>query len=121
MDSLREECGELLGQKVNDENMIWMLDIVDKYGINSLNAACGSYLAEHFYDMLEATPERLYSLKVSTWAEMLKSDNLQIRLAFIFTLLSVLGVTLCLLWLYFGLTMALVSLFFVLPPTYSYC
>jgi len=79
IDSLKEECGELLGQKVNDDNMLFMLDIVDKYNIQRLNSACGFYLAEHFYDMLQATPERLYSLKVSTWAEMLKSDHLQIR------------------------------------------
>jgi len=59
--------------------MLFMLDIVDKYGIQRLNSACGFYLAEHFYDMLQEDPQRLYSLKVSTWAEMLKSDQLQIR------------------------------------------
>jgi len=79
IDPLKEECGDLLGQKVNDENMLFMLDVVDKYTVNRLNSACGFYLAEHFTDMLESSPERLYSLKVSTWAEMLKSDHLQIR------------------------------------------
>jgi len=68
-----------LGEQVSEDNLFYMLDIVDHFDCARLNSLCGAFLAEHFGDMLEDAPERLMSLKPVTWVEMLKSDDLQIR------------------------------------------
>jgi len=77
--SLKEVCGDLLGEQVSENNLFYLLEIVERYDCGRLNAHCGCFLAAHFGDMWEDAPERLLSLKVSTWSEMLKSDDLQIR------------------------------------------
>lgn len=45
----QETCGELLGELVTDENLLFFLDVVEKYQAKSLESACGSHLAEHFH------------------------------------------------------------------------
>jgi len=76
--SLKELCGELMGEQVSEGNILFCLEIVDHFDCLRLNSYCGQYLAEHFQELLEETPQRLYSLKISTWAEMLKDSNLSI-------------------------------------------
>jgi len=77
IDSLKEVCGELLGALVSDDNLFYFLDIVEKYKVKQLEAACGEHLADNFGTMLEE--DKLNDLPPSTWAEMLRSDDLQIR------------------------------------------
>jgi len=77
IDSLKEVCGELLGALVSDDNLFYFLDIVEKYRVKQLEAACGEHLADNFGTMLEE--DKLNELPPSTWAEMLRSDDLQIR------------------------------------------
>jgi len=72
-------CGALLGEQLDSDNVFYLLDIVEHFDVQSLNVACGRYLAEHFSDMLSDTPERLHGLKPSTWVEIMKSDDLQMR------------------------------------------
>ncbi len=61
---------------MNDDNLFFFLDVVDKYGVRSLEAACGFHLAENFGTLLEM--DKLNDLEPSTWASMLKSDDLNI-------------------------------------------
>jgi len=75
--SLKEICGTLLGDLVSDENLFFFLDIVDKYDVKSLEAACGEHLAENFGDLMEEG--KLNDLEPTTWAEMLKSNELQLK------------------------------------------
>lgn len=77
--SLKEICGDLLGEQINEDNLFFLLDIVEQFDCRRLNAHCGEFLAEHFGDMWTELPERLMGLKVDTWAEMLKSNELHIR------------------------------------------
>jgi len=72
-------CGELLGEQISPDNVLYLLDIVDHFDCTRLNTHCGLFLARNFTDIFNESPERMLSLKVSTWAEMLKSDELQVR------------------------------------------
>jgi len=74
--SLKETCAELLGQLISEETLLYFLGICDQYDCKSLESACGEHLAEHFEEFLENG--RLDPLEPSTWAEMLKSDELQV-------------------------------------------
>ena len=67
----------MLGALVSDDNLFYFLDIVEKYKVKQLEAACGEHLADNFGTMLEE--DKLNDLPPSTWAEMLRSDDLQIR------------------------------------------
>jgi hypothetical protein len=77
--SLKEICGELLGEQLSEDNLFFLLDIVERFDCRRLNTHCGEFLAAHFGEMWEETPERLLSLKVDTWIAMLKSNELQAR------------------------------------------
>lgn len=77
----QEVCGELLGEQIDADNLFFLLDIVDQFDCRRLNACCGRFLAEHFRGIWADFPERLMSLKIDTWAEMLKRNELQIRYA----------------------------------------
>eukprot|EP01090_Pellita_catalonica_P012517 TRINITY_DN273_c0_g1_i1.p1 TRINITY_DN273_c0_g1~~TRINITY_DN273_c0_g1_i1.p1 ORF type:complete len:548 (-),score=86.88 TRINITY_DN273_c0_g1_i1:52-1695(-) len=74
--SLKEVCGSLLGELVDDDTLLYYLNICDTYTINSLESACGEHLAENFTDLVQES--KLMDLKPSTWAQILKSDDLQI-------------------------------------------
>jgi len=75
--SLKETCGELLGDLVTDDNLFFFLDVVDKYEVKALEAACGSHLAEHFQDLVNNG--KLDDLEPSTWAEIVKTDDIRVR------------------------------------------
>eukprot|EP01090_Pellita_catalonica_P018458 TRINITY_DN5974_c0_g1_i1.p1 TRINITY_DN5974_c0_g1~~TRINITY_DN5974_c0_g1_i1.p1 ORF type:complete len:360 (-),score=42.70 TRINITY_DN5974_c0_g1_i1:57-1136(-) len=55
----------------------FFLDLVDTYDVKQLEAACGEHLAENFGELLDEG--KLDELEPTTWAEMLRSDNIQIR------------------------------------------
>jgi len=77
IDSLKEVCGGLLGELVDDDNIVFFLDLCDRYQIHELESACGEHLAENFDELLNEN--RLLALPPTTWAEILKSDELQIK------------------------------------------
>jgi len=72
-------CGELLGEQISQDNVLYLLDIVDHFDCSRLNTHCGLFLARNFSEIFSESPERMLSLQVGTWAEMLKSDELQVR------------------------------------------
>jgi hypothetical protein len=67
----------LLGELVTDDNLFFFLDVVDKYEVKALEAACGSHLAEHFQDLVNNG--KLDDLEPSTWAEIVKTDDIRVR------------------------------------------
>eukprot|EP01087_Luapelamoeba_hula_P017825 TRINITY_DN5652_c0_g1_i1.p1 TRINITY_DN5652_c0_g1~~TRINITY_DN5652_c0_g1_i1.p1 ORF type:complete len:495 (-),score=68.03 TRINITY_DN5652_c0_g1_i1:12-1496(-) len=73
---LKETCAAALGQLISDDSLLYFLKICDQYDCKKLEEACGEHLAEHFEEMIGA--DKLNSLEPSIWAEMLKSDELQI-------------------------------------------
>ncbi len=73
----QETCGELLGDLVTDDNLFFFLDVVDKYEVKALEAACGSHLAEHFQDLVNNG--KLDDLEPSTWAEIVKTDDIRVK------------------------------------------
>jgi len=73
---LKDECGEILGSSIDEDNVFYLLEIVNKYSCLRLNTECAEFLAENFGDML--VKDKLMQLDVETWAEMLKSDDLQV-------------------------------------------
>jgi len=75
IDSLKEVCGELLGVLVSDETLFYFLDVVKDYEVNQLEAVCGEHLAENFNDL--STGDRLMELEPTTWARLLRSDDLR--------------------------------------------
>lgn len=75
--SLKETCGELLGELVTDDNLFFFLDVVDKYEVKALESACGSHLAEHFQDLVNNG--KLDDLEPSTWAEIVKTDDIRVK------------------------------------------
>eukprot|EP01090_Pellita_catalonica_P017318 TRINITY_DN51_c0_g1_i1.p1 TRINITY_DN51_c0_g1~~TRINITY_DN51_c0_g1_i1.p1 ORF type:complete len:488 (-),score=75.26 TRINITY_DN51_c0_g1_i1:370-1833(-) len=77
IESLKELCGEILGDLVDDDNLLFFLDVVDTYDVKQLEAACGEHLAENFGELLDEG--RLDELEPTTWAEMLRSDNIEIQ------------------------------------------
>eukprot|EP01087_Luapelamoeba_hula_P020663 TRINITY_DN708_c0_g2_i2.p1 TRINITY_DN708_c0_g2~~TRINITY_DN708_c0_g2_i2.p1 ORF type:complete len:540 (-),score=79.69 TRINITY_DN708_c0_g2_i2:40-1596(-) len=77
--ALKEVAGDLLGEHVSESNLFYLIDVVNRFDIARLTAACGTFLAEHFSEMWEDVPERLLALSVNTWVAMLKSDYLLVR------------------------------------------
>jgi len=74
--SLKDACGDILAKNIDDDNVFYLLEIVQQYSCAKLNVECASFLAEHFGDMLEK--DKLNNLDVETWIEMLKSDEVQV-------------------------------------------
>jgi len=76
---LKEKCGDFLGSGVTEENVAYLLDVVDQYNCSSLEEACGDFLASTFDERIEKNPEMLLGLRMTTWAALVKSDNLKIN------------------------------------------
>jgi len=74
---LKDACGDILAKNVDEDNVFFLLEIVNKYSCAKLNTECGAFLAEHFGEMLQK--DKLMSLDVDTWVEMLKSDEVQVH------------------------------------------
>jgi len=66
-----------LGKNIDDDNVFYLLEIVQQYSCSKLNQECAEYLAENFGDMLKK--DKLMGLEVDTWVEMLKSDDIQVH------------------------------------------
>ncbi len=77
--SLKEVCGEILSEVVNDDNLCYLLEIVENFDVKSLELACCNHIAENAGILIE--DNRLNELKPSIWAELLKSDALNIKFA----------------------------------------
>jgi len=75
--SLKETCGELLGELVTSENLFFFLEMAEKYQVKSLEAACGVHLAHHFQEL--AKSGQLEHLEPTAWAEMAKNDSIRIE------------------------------------------
>jgi len=73
---LKDACGDILAKNVDEDNVFYLLEIVNQYSCTKLNSECGAFLAEHFGEMLQK--DKLMSLDVDTWVEMLKSDEVQV-------------------------------------------
>jgi len=70
---LKEQCGiALFGTK----DVTFMLDIVQKYSCKELEAKCAQYLAKEFHELMKF--DTLLGLPVTTWRELLKSDEIQV-------------------------------------------
>jgi len=78
IDALKEVCGQLLGDNLSEDNVFYMLDIVEKYNCTELAKICGSFLASTFSDMWEEDRDRLLALHPDTWAGMLSNNELSI-------------------------------------------
>ena len=52
-------------------------EIADKYAAKKLETRCAEYLAENFSE-LEADDSLLMKLKLSTWIELVKSDEVKV-------------------------------------------
>jgi len=74
---LKDACGEILGKNIDGDNVFYLLEIVQQYACTKLNQQCAEYLAENFGDMLVS--DKLMSLDVETWIEMLKTDDVQVN------------------------------------------
>lgn len=67
--SLKDACGDILAKNIDEDNVFYLLEIVQQYSCAKLNVECASFLAEHFGDMLEK--DKLNNLDVETWIEYL--------------------------------------------------
>ncbi|KAL6066905.1 BTB/POZ domain containing protein [Balamuthia mandrillaris] len=77
VDTLKEECGEFLFENSQEHlDVPLLLDLVDKYGVRRLEKRCAEHLAENFVELLEAGS--LWALNTSTWAELIKSDEIKV-------------------------------------------
>lgn len=74
---LKEACGQILAEQLSDDNVFYLLDICEKYSVGNLRTSCAEYLAENFGQLLKT--DKLMELDPETWAEMLKSDDIQIQ------------------------------------------
>jgi hypothetical protein len=74
--SLKEVCGQILGELVCAENLLFFLDVVDRYKVEELEAACGWHIAQNFDQLLQE--DKLKDLSPTTWAAILKSDDLDV-------------------------------------------
>jgi len=73
---LKEACGEILAQQLSPDNVFYLLDLCEKYSCMKLRESCAEYLAENFEELLKA--DKLMDLDADTWAEMLKSDEIEV-------------------------------------------
>ncbi len=67
---LKESCGQILADQLNEDNVFYLLDLCEKYSVNNLRTACAEYLAENFGQLLKT--DKLNELDPETWSEMLK-------------------------------------------------
>jgi hypothetical protein len=67
---LKEACGQILADQLNDDNVFYLLDICEKYHVSNLRTSCAEYLAENFGQLLKT--DKLMELDPETWTEMLK-------------------------------------------------
>jgi hypothetical protein len=58
------------------ENLLFFLDVVDRYKVEELEAACGWHIAQNFDQLLQE--DKLKDLSPTTWAAILKSDDLDV-------------------------------------------
>lgn len=74
---LKDACGDILGKNLDDDNVFSLLEIVKLYSCSKLNVSCAEYLAGNFEQLMQS--EKIFQLDPETFAEMIKSDDLQIR------------------------------------------
>lgn len=65
-----------MGEQLNDDNVFHLLDLCEKFSVNNLRTLCAEFLADNFGALLKA--DKLQELDPETWAEMLKSDEIQV-------------------------------------------
>jgi len=80
---LKEECGDFLFANSRDNlNVVYLLDIAKKFEVHRLEAKSAEYLAENFEDLMtgemEGGENLLMQLEVSTWVELVKSDEVKV-------------------------------------------
>lgn len=77
---LKEECGDFLFNNSEEINPVYLLELSDKYEAKRLEKKCAEYLAENFEDMIKEPEQEdlLMKLKVSTWIELVKSDEVKV-------------------------------------------
>lgn len=75
---LKEECGDFLFDSSEDINAVYLLELAEKYEAKRLEKKCAEYLAENFEDLMEQEDNLLMKLRVSTWVELIKSDEVKV-------------------------------------------
>jgi len=74
---LKEDCGELLFKSAQVKNVSYFLDVAQKYECHRLESCCAQYMASEFSELMNH--DALLNLPISTWKELLKSDDIKAK------------------------------------------
>jgi len=73
IDPLKEQCAEVMGENMSNDNVFYLLDICNKYQCHKLRVACASYMANNFQTLMKSG--KALELDIDTCYELLRSDE----------------------------------------------